>query len=63
MTSLVGYRKFTVAVLALLCLTVLCAVGKLTGSEFITGMLGTVGSFILLNVTQKIVENKNAAGQ
>ena len=63
MTSLVGYRKFTVAVLALLCLTALCAVGKLTGSEFITGMLGTVGSFILLNVTQKIVENKNAAGQ
>ena len=63
MNSLIGYRKFTVAVLALLCLTALCAFGKLTGSEFITGMLGTVGSFIMLNVTQKIAEAKNAAGQ
>lgn len=61
--TLVGYRKFIVAVLALLCLTVLCAFGKITGSEFITGMLGTVGSFIMLNVTQKIAEAKNAAGQ
>lgn len=58
MTSLIGYRKFIVAVLALLCLTALCAFGKLTGSEFITGMLGTVGSFIMLNVTQKIAEAK-----
>ncbi len=58
MNSLIGYRKFTVAVLALLCLTALCAFGKLTGSEFITGMLGTVGSFIMLNVTQKIAEAK-----
>lgn len=58
MNSLIGYRKFTVAILALLCLTVLCAFGKLTGSEFITGMLGTVGSFIMLNVTQKIAEAK-----
>ena len=56
MISLVGYRKFIVAVLALLCLTVLCAFGKLTGSEFITGMLGTVGTFISLNVMQKISE-------
>lgn len=63
MTSFIGYRKFTVAVLALLCLTALCAFGKLTGSEFITGMLGTVGSFIMLNVTQKIAEAKNAASQ
>lgn len=62
MNSLIGYRKFTVAILALLCLTVLCSFGKLTGSEFITGMLGTVGSFIMLNVTQKIAEAKNAAG-
>ena len=58
MTSLIGYRKSIVAVLALLCLTALCAFGKLTGSEFITGMLGTVGSFIMLNVTQKIAEAK-----
>lgn len=61
--TLIGYRKFTVAILALLCLTALCAFGRLTGSEFITGMLGTVGSFIMLNVMQKNAEVKNAAGQ
>lgn len=59
MPSLIGYRKFAVAVLALLCLTLLCAFGKLTGSEFVTGMLGTVGAFIMLNVTQKLAEAKN----
>lgn len=56
MNSLIGYRKFTVAVLALLCLTVLCALGRLTGGEFITGLIGTVGTFISLNVMQKISE-------
>lgn len=56
MNSLIGYRKFTVAVLALLCLTVLCAFGQLSGGEFITGLIGTVGTFISLNVMQKISE-------
>lgn len=56
MTSLIGYRKFTVAVLALLCLTVLCAFGRLTGIEFVYGLSVTVGSYITLNVMQKKAE-------
>ncbi len=63
MTSLIGYRKFIVAVLALLCLTVLCAFGRLTGVEFVSGLAVTVGSYITLNVMQKNAEAKNAAGQ
>lgn len=60
---LVGYRKFIVTVLAQVCLTGLCAFGKLTGGEFVAGMIATSGAFITLNVTQKIAESKNAAGQ
>lgn len=56
MQSLVGYRKFIVAVLALLSLTVLCAFGRLTGVEFVSGLAVTVGTFISLNVMQKISE-------
>ena len=58
MTSLIGYRKFTVAILALLCLTALCAFGRLTGVEFVSGPAVTVGSFITLNVMQKNAEAK-----
>ncbi len=56
MNSLIGYRKFTVAVLALLCLTVLCAFGRLTGVEFVSGLSVTVGVFLSLNVMQKFSE-------
>ena len=51
--SLVGYRKFIVTVLAQVCITSLCAFGKLTGGEFVAGMLATSGAFITLNVVQK----------
>ncbi len=50
---LVGYRKFIVTVLAQVCLTGLCAFGKLTGGEFVAGMIATSGAFITLNVVQK----------
>ena len=53
MASLVGYRKFIVTVLAQVCITVLCAFGKLTGGEFVAGMIATSGAFITLNVVQK----------
>ena len=51
--SLTGYRKFIVTVLAQVCITGLCAFGKLTGGEFVAGMIATSGAFITLNVVQK----------
>lgn len=51
--TLVGYRKFIVTVLAQVCITGLCAFGKLTGGEFVAGMIATSGAFITLNVVQK----------
>ena len=45
-------------ILALLCLTALCAFGRLTGVEFVSGPAVTVGSFITLNVMQKNAEAK-----
>jgi hypothetical protein len=51
--SLVGYRKFIVTVLAQVVMTALCALGMLTGGEFVAGLLGTTGAFITMNVVQK----------
>jgi hypothetical protein len=51
--SLVGYRKFIVTVLSQVVMTALCALGMLTGGEFVAGLLGTTGAFITMNVVQK----------
>lgn len=47
-------RKFLLAVLSLLALTLLCAFGKIAGSEFITGLIATLGIVSTANVWQKV---------
>lgn len=42
-------RKFTLAVLALLALSILCGFEKITGDQFINGLTVTVGAFMLAN--------------
>ena len=55
MTSLIGYRKFIVAVGFLLAATGLCAFGKLSGVEFV-GVTGLVtGLFGAANVAPRLV--------
>jgi len=61
--NLVGYRKFIVTVLAQICLTALCALGMLTGGEFVAALLGTTGAFITLNVVQKAIGKDVVASQ
>jgi hypothetical protein len=48
-------RKFIIAVLSLVSLSVLCLLAKIDGGEYITGLLGTVGAYLAANVTQKAV--------
>lgn len=47
-------RKFILAVLALLALSVLCWFGRIDGGLFITGLIATVGAYLTANVAQKV---------
>lgn len=46
-------RKFIVAVLSLLAVSVLCWFGKIAEGVFATVMVATVGAYLAANVAQK----------
>lgn len=46
-------RKFIVAMTALLCLTAICAVGRIDGGQFLTGVGLVVGMFTAANLKEK----------
>jgi hypothetical protein len=47
-------RKFLLSVLALACLTALCAFDQIDGGQYITGLIATVGAYLTANVAQKV---------
>jgi hypothetical protein len=55
MTDRLLSRKFILAVLSLLSITVLCWFGKIDAGVFATCLVATVGSYLAANVTQKAV--------
>ena len=46
-------RKFILAVLALISISVLCWFGKIGDGVFATGLVATVGAYLAANVAQK----------
>ena len=50
-----GYRKFAVAVLAILCASALCWFGKIADGVYSTIIVATVSGFLAANVAQKKV--------
>lgn len=48
-------RKFILALLALIALAALCWFRLIDGSQFITGLVATVGAYMTANVSQKAV--------
>lgn len=51
--TIVGYRKYSVAVLALLSLYVLTWFSKIDPGVYATGLVATVGAYLTSNVLQK----------
>jgi hypothetical protein len=49
-------RKFILAVLSLLAVSVLCWFGKIEAGVFATVVVATVGAYLTANVAQKQVE-------
>lgn len=54
---MLGYRKFALAVLTILCATGLMWFGKIADGVYSTIMVATVGAFLAANVLQKKTEN------
>ena len=53
MPSLIGYRKFTIALVALISGVGLCAFGRLDGSQFVTLAASVFAIFGTANVVAK----------
>jgi len=62
--AMVGWRKFIVAMTAVVLAWDLCRASQLEGSGFVTVVLGTLGIFGVANVTAKkfIAENGDTDG-
>jgi len=58
MPSLLGYRKFTVAVLFVIAATYLCATGKLSGDNFVSIAWSVTGLFGAANAISKAFTSK-----
>lgn len=54
--NLYGGRKFIIALLAILCTTLLVAYAKITDGVYSTVLIATIGAYIAGNVTQKSKE-------
>lgn len=48
-----GYRKFTVAMFAILCATLMVGLGKISDGVYSTIMVATISAFLAANVIQK----------
>lgn len=55
--AMVGWRKFVIAMTALLGATYLCAIGQLESAGYVTSVLGVLGLFGLANVAGKYAPN------
>ena len=53
-----GYRKFTVALLSLGSLTLLCLLGHVGEGAYVAVLVATVGAYITGNVAQKALTAK-----
>lgn len=58
--SLIGYRKFIVAVAFWLSATGLCLLGKLSGTEFVSATALVVGLYGAANAAGKFATTKGA---
>lgn len=58
--NLYGGRKFIIALLAILCTTLLVAYAKITDGVYSTVLIATIGAYIAGNVTQKSQEAAKA---
>lgn len=54
-----GWRKYSIAAAALLFATLLCAIGKVSGGEYVTAVGLVLGLFGAGNVGERITERKN----
>lgn len=50
--------KFVIALIGVLCLTVLCGLGRLDGTQFLTGFGLVVGAFIVAKARQEELQAK-----
>lgn len=59
MPTLIGYRKFIIAVAFWVSATALCAAGKLSGAEFVTVAGLVTGLYGAANVTARVINGGN----